>query len=122
MDDEYDVKALLSVNSMIEIDGYHYIVNTIDPKNSTAGTQAITTKNRKLITDTTFPSTGTNTVHSFTNKEVRYAPFTFSTSGKHRLNTEFASDTKIKVDESDRITLDGRTIAKENTTIYNSKL
>ena len=120
MDDEYDVKALLSVNSMLEIDGYHYIVNTIDPKNSTAGTQAITTKARKLTTANTF--TATNTVHSFTNKEVRYAPFTLSTSGKHRLNTEFASDTKIKVNESDRITLDGRTIAKENTTIYNSKL
>jgi prophage tail gpP-like protein len=120
MDDEYDVKALLSVNSMLEIDGYHYIVNSIDTKNSTAGTQAITTKARKLTTANTF--TSTNTVHSFTNKEVRYAPFTLSTSGKHRLNTEFASDTKIKVNESDRITLDGRTIAKENTTIYNSKL
>jgi hypothetical protein len=120
MDDEYDIKALLSVNSMLEIDGYHYIVNSIDTKNLTAGTQAITTKARKLTTANTF--TATNTVHSFTNKEVRYAPFTLSTSGKHRLNTEFASDTKIKVDESDRITLDGRTIAKENTTIYNSKL
>ena len=118
MDDEYDVKALLSVNSMLEIDGYHYIVNTIAAKSG--GTQAITTKARKLTTANTF--TTTNTVHSFTNKEVRYAPFTLSTSGKHRLNTTFASDTKIKVNESDRITLDDRTIAKENTTIYNSKL
>jgi len=128
MDDEYDVKALLSVDSMLEIDGYHYIVNTVQAKTVVSSTgistgiQEITTKNRKLITDTTFPSTGTSTVHEFTNKEVRYAPFTKSASGKHRLNTEFASDTKIKVDESDRITLDGRTIAKENTSIYNSKL
>jgi len=128
MDDEYDIKALLSVDSMLEIDGYHYIVKTIETKTVASATgvstgrQVIKTKNRKLITDTTFPSTGTNTVHLFTNKEVRYAPFTLSTSGKHRLNTEFASDTKIKVNQSDRITLDGRTVAKENTTIYNSKL
>ena len=118
MGDEYDVRALLSVDSMLEIDGYHYIVNTIAVKSG--GTQSITTKARKLTTANTF--TATNTVHLFTNKEVRYAPFTLSTSGKHRLNTTFASDTKIKVDESDRITLDGRTVLKENTTIYNSKL
>ena len=118
MGDEYDVKALLSVDSMLEIDGYHYIVNTIAAKSG--GTQAITTKARKLTTANTF--TPTTTVHLFTNKEVRYAPFTLSTSGKHRLNTTFASDTKIKVNESDRITLDGRTINKENTAIYNSKL
>ena len=118
MGDEYDVKALLSTNSMLEIDGYHYIVNSIAAK--AGGTQNITTKARKLVTANTF--TSTNTVHEFTNKEVRYAPFTISSSSKHRLNTTFASDTKIKVDQSDRITLDERTIAKENTIIHNSKL
>ena len=122
MGEEYDMKAILTTDSMIEVDGYHYIVDTVEDKAASGGTQFITTKNRKLITDNEFPSTGTNTVHQFTNKEVRYAPFTKSVSGKHRLNTTFASDTKVKVDQSDRITIDGRTIAKENTTIYKSKL
>ena len=122
MGEEYDMKAILTTDSMIEVDGYHYIVDTVENKATSGGTQFITTKNRKLVTDNEFPSTGTNTVHQFTNKEVRYAPFTKSVSGKHRLNTTFASDTKVKVDQSDRITMDGRTIAKENTTIHKSKL
>tara|TARA_R100001509_G_scaffold97818_2_gene57028 strand:+ start:1434 stop:7745 length:6312 start_codon:yes stop_codon:yes gene_type:complete len=118
MSNEYDLKAVLGVDSIVEIDGYHYVINTVNIK--AGGVQSFTTKARKLTSANTF--TITSLVHTFSNKAISYSPFTISTSSKHRLNTTFSADTKVKTDEGDRITLDGRTIPKEKTRIYNSKI
>jgi len=112
---EYDYSSILSDNTILEIDGYHYVVASVTARDYTLTTQTFTIDSRKTVNSNIF--VGGNTVHSFTNVDCYIVPYS-----NNKLNVEFAADTTVRHDQSDRLTLDDRTIEVENTKLYNSKL
>jgi len=110
---DYLLSTKLITDAIIYVDGYFYVVNTIQSKSS--GTQDITVKARKTTTAKTFSVT--STVHEFTNSEVKISAYT------GLLNTEnFDSDTQVHYADGNRLTISGATIPKKDSKFYNSKI
>ncbi len=112
---EYDYSSILSDNTILEIDGYHYVVESVAARNYTLTTQTFTIDARKTVNSNVF--VGGATVHTFTSADCYIVPYS-----NNKLNVEFAADTTVRHDQSDRLTLEDRTIEVENTKLYNSRL
>lgn len=124
-DKDIDLRSFLSADSIVLIDDYYYVINAITPKsNSTPLEQAFTIKAKRAKTANTW--TVTPQGETISNKTMYVSPYTGV------LNFEFVTDTEVDinkalVDESNnatgeyRITMNGNTVEKENTKLYNGR-
>ena len=108
---ETELRAILSTNDIVEIDGYQYVVNTVNAQSS--GTQSFTIKDKKLKTANTW--TGSAVAENFTGKTLFLTPYTGV------LNTELEPDTEFNYTQS-RLNIGGITVEKEKTKLYNARL
>ncbi len=108
---ETELRAILSTNDIVEIDGYQYVVNAVNAQSS--GTQSFTVKDKKLRTANTW--TGSAVAENFTGKTLFLTPYTGV------LNTELEPDTEFNYTQS-RLNIDGITVEKEKTKLYNARL
>ena len=104
---EYDYRSILSTGDIIEIGDYYYRVGTVDAPVADEDQTFGVTHNRLKTGKAWYASTTPPTV---TNAEILVSAYS---NGKFNLG--FASDTEIRTDQSDRITMDNHTIAKANT-------
>ena len=111
-DDDYT--AILTTGSIIEVGDYYYRVNVVDAK-ADETKQGFTVSHNRLKTATTW--TASATPPTVTNADIYIVPYS---NGKFNLG--FAADTEIKPAQSNRILLEGHTIDKEDTKLYNSKI
>jgi len=112
---EYDYASILSDNTILEIDGYHYVVASVTARNYTLTTQTFTVDARKTVNSSVFVNGAT--VHAFTNADCYVVPYS-----NNKLNVEFSADTKIRNDQNNRLTLEDKTIELENTKLYNARI
>jgi len=112
---EYDYASILADNTIVEIDGYHYIIASVSTRNYTLTTQTFTIDARKTVNSSVF--VGGSTVHSFSSVDCYVVPYS-----NNKLNVEFAADTEVRHDQSDRLTLENRTVEVKNTKLYNARL
>ena len=111
-DDDYT--AILTTGSIIEVGDYYYRVNVVDAK-ADETKQGFTVSHNRLKTAATW--TASATPPTVTNADIYIVPYS---NGKFNLG--FAADTEIKPAQSNRILLEGHTIDKEDTKLYNSKI
>ena len=110
---DYALSTKLASDSIIKVDGYYYVINAIGSKSS--GTQNFSVKANKTLNATSF--TVAATVHEFDNADVEIAHWTGV------LNTEnFDSDTQVVYADSNRLTVSGVTIPKEQSKFFDSKV
>ena len=104
---EYDYRSILSAGDIIEIGDYYYRVGTVDaPVEDEDQTFAVTHNRLK---------TGKIWIQSNTPPTVTNAEILVSAYSNGKFNIGFASDTEIKTDQNDRITMDNHTISKAST-------
>ena len=108
---EFDLRHKLGTDDIIEVDGYLYVVHTVYAQSS--GTQKIKVKDSKLKSATTW--SGSSNVHSISQKTLFVPPYTGV------LNYDLVSDTEIDY-TTDRITIDGVTIDKNNAKLNDARL
>ena len=124
-DKDIDLRSFLSTNSIVLIDDYYYVINTVSAKsNATQLTQNFSIKAKRAKTAKTW--TVTTQGENISKKTMYVAPYTGV------LNFDFVADTEVDinkalVDESNnatgeyRITMSGNTVEKENTKLYNGR-
>ena len=108
---ETELRAILSTNDIVEIDGYQYVVNTVNAQSS--GTQSFTIKDKKLKTANTW--TGSAVAENFSAKKLFLTPYTGV------INTTLEPDTEYDYTQS-RLKISGSTVDKEHTKLYNARL
>jgi len=108
---ETELRAILSTNDIVEIDGYQYVVNTVNAQSS--GTQSFTIKDKKLKTANTW--TGSAVAENFSAKKLFITPYTGV------INTTLEPDTEYDYTQS-RLKISGSTVDKEHTKLYNARL
>ena len=116
LNSEIDLKHILSVNDIIELNGYHFVVNSIDDKTSDTE-QAIVIKDRKLKTAKVWESS--SVVPTFDREKLFLMPFTGV------LNLNFESDTEVLLDSSGNfqtLTMNGVAVNKTDSKLHKSFL
>ena len=110
-----DLRAVLgagpNANTIVEIDGYYYVVNVVNAQSN--GEQSFTIKNKKTIAANTW--TGSSVAENFSSKEMKVAPYTGV------LNTTLEPDTEFDLDSS-RLSMSDVTIDENESKLYNSRL
>jgi len=119
---EYDYASILADGTIIEVEGYNYVVSNVATRDYTITTQKIYLDAIKPVNNNVFVTQqgelgGSNAVKIVTNVDCYIVPYS-----NNKLNVEFAADTTVRHDQSDRLTLDNRTIEVKNTKLYNSRL
>ena len=109
---ETDLRHNLTTNSIVEIDGYYYVINTVSAPSG--GNQQFTIKNKKLIDANTWDG---NTVAPLVDKKTLYLPH-FSNGG---INLSLNIDTEYEFG-IDRLTMNGHRIEKEDTRLNGARL
>ena len=110
---DYKLSGKISTDTILRIDKYYYVVNTVNDKSGNA--QSFTVKARKTLDATTF--TVATTVHDFSNEVVEIAPWTGV------LNTERVGvDTQVHYADGNRLSISGATINKEDARLYGAKV
>tara|TARA_R110000824_G_scaffold35603_1_gene111367 strand:- start:10783 stop:17742 length:6960 start_codon:yes stop_codon:yes gene_type:complete len=124
-DKDIDLNSFLNTDSIVLIDDYYYVINTITTKsNSSPLEQAFTIKRKRATTAKIW--TDTSQGETVSKKTMFISPYTGV------LNFEFVADTKVNTNQAlvnsagqatgeYRITLNGNTIEKKNTKLYNSR-
>ncbi len=97
-------------NTIVEIDGYHYVVDRVHTQLN--GTQSFIIKDSKAKTANTF--SGSAVAQNFSNKDMQVAQYTGV------LNTTLTPDTEFDLDSS-RLSLSEITVDKEKAKLYNSR-
>lgn len=116
MNSEFDYRSILTTDSIVKINDYYYTVNVINNAWSSAtNSQYFTSKAYKQEKSNVWVSS--STLQSFTDADLYVVHYSNS-----KLNVEFAADTTVRHDQSDRLTLDDRTVEVKNTKLYNSRL
>lgn len=116
MNSEFDYRSILATDSIVKINDYYYTVNVINNAWSSAtNSQYFTSKAYKQENSNVWVSG--STLQSFTDADLYVVHYSNS-----KLNVEFAADTTVRHDQSDRLTLDDRTVEVKNTKLYNSRL
>ena len=116
LNSEIDLKHILSVNDIIELNGYHFVVNSIEDKSSDTE-QAIVIKDRKLKTAKVWESS--SVVPTFDREKLFLMPFTGV------LNLNFESDTEVLLDSNDNfqtLTMNGVAVNKTDSKLHKSFL
>ena len=98
-------------NTIVEIDGYYYVVDTID--NQFNDQQTFKIKDKKTISANTW--TGSAVAENFSSKEMKVAPYTGV------LNTSLEPDTEYDHDSS-RLTMSDVTVDKDKTKLYGARI
>ena len=116
MNSEFDYRSILTTDSIVKINDYYYTVNVINNAWSSAtNSQYFTSKAYKQEKSNVWVSS--STLQSFTDADLYVVHYS-----NNKLNVEFAADTTVRHDQSDRLTLDDRTVEVKNTKLYNSRL
>ena len=115
MNSEFDYRSILATDSIVKINDYYYIINDTSSWSSATNSQYFTSKAYKQENSNVWV-TG-NTLQSFSDADLYVVHYS-----NNKLNIEFAADTKVRHDQSDRLTLDDRTVEVKNTKLYNSRL
>ena len=108
---ETDLRHILSTNDIIELDGYYYVIDAVSAQSS--GTQAFTIKDKKLKAATVW--TGSAVAENISQKTLYLTPYTGV------INFTLEADTEVDY-ASNRISIDGNTIDKDKTKLYNARL
>ena len=108
---ETELRQILGVNDIIQIDGYHYVVASIAAQSG--GTQTITIKDKKLKTANTW--SGNAVAENFSGKTITVPPYTGV------INTSLEPDTEYDYTTS-KLSLGETTVEKEKTSLYNARL
>jgi len=119
---EYDYNSVLTDGTIIEVEGYNYVVSSVSTRNYSTNTQKIYLDAIKTVDSNTFVKvvgglSGSNSVKIVTNAECYIVPYS-----NNKLNVEFLADTKIRNDQNNRLTLEDKTIEIENTKLYNARI
>tara|TARA_R100000988_G_scaffold27287_2_gene13192 strand:- start:9385 stop:16419 length:7035 start_codon:yes stop_codon:yes gene_type:complete len=109
---ETDLRHNLTTNSIVEIDGYYYVINTVSAPSG--GNQQFTIKNKKLIDANTWDG---NTVAPLVDKKTLYLMH-FSNGG---INLNLKIDTEYEY-STNRMTMNGHRIEKEDTRLNGARL
>lgn len=115
IEEDYKKSSSIKSDTIVLIEDYFYIVDTIDDRNA-AGYQEFTTKARRLNTSDYSTWSVTTNIEYFDDVSMRVARF----NDKFRVDIE--SDTEVDYDSNNRLTINNVTIEKENTSLYNSIL
>ncbi len=116
LNSEIDLKHILSVNDIIELNGYHFVVNSIEDKSSDTE-QAIVIKDRKLKTAKVWESS--SVVPTFDREKLFLMPFTGV------LNLDFEGDTEVLLDSNGNfqtLTMNGVAVNKTDSKLHKSFL
>ena len=112
----FDYRSILATDTIIKIDNYYYIINNANTAwSSSTNSQQFTSKAYKQENSNVWVTSPT--LQNFTDAELYVVHYS-----NNKLNIEFAADTTVRHDQSDRLTLDNRTIEVKNTKLYNSRL
>ena len=111
---KYDYSAILGADSIILIGEYYYRVNAIDAKADNVN-QKFSVSHKRLKTASTW--TADTTPPTVTSSDIYVSVYSNS-----KLITGFSADTEIITSQSNRITMDNHTVAKESTKLYNSRV
>lgn len=116
LDSNYDLKSILAANSIVKIKGYYYVVDTVATKvrDSAGDYQQFTIKAKREETANTWTVSSTPEAAAGNNHPILVAGYT------HVLNVKFEADTEYDINQS-RLTLNGRTIDKEDAKLYNAR-
>ena len=116
MNSEFDYRSILTTDSIVKINDYYYTVNVINNAwSSITNSQYFTSKAYKQEKSNVWVISPT--IQNFTDAELYVVHYS-----NNKLNVEFSSDTTVRHDQSDRLTLDNRTVEVKNTKLYNSRL
>ena len=133
-DKDIDLRSFLSENSIVLIDDYYYVINVVGAKaNATPLKQNFSIKAKRAKTANTWTVTAEG--ETISNKTLYIAPYTSGKVGSvvtPVLNFDFTSDTKVDINKplvntagtatgEYMITMNGNSIDKENTKLYNSR-
>lgn len=108
---DFDLRQVLSTNDIVLIGDYYYVINAVSAQSS--GTQSFTIKNKKLTTANTW--SGSAVAEDVDNQILYLSPYTGV------INTEFVPNTEFNY-TTNKLSVEGSTIQKENTNLYKSKL
>ena len=116
LDSNYDLKSILATNSIVKIKGYYYVVDTVATKvrDSAGDYQQFTIKAKREENANTWTVSSTPEAAAGNNHPILVAGYT------HVLNVKFEADTEYDINQS-RLTLNGRTIDKEDAKLYNAR-
>ena len=108
---EFDLRQVLSVNDIVLIGNYYYVINVVSAQSS--GTQSFTIKDKKLNSANTW--TGSAVAENVDNKTLYLSPYTGV------LNTEFSANTEFNYTTS-KLSVEGNRINKENVLLHKANL
>jgi hypothetical protein len=110
---ENDLRHILSAGDVVLIEDYLYVVNVVSAPDASAKTQDFSITAKKTKTAKTW--TLSATVQSVDRKTLTLTPYTGV------LNTTLLPDTELDY-TTQRLTIDGNTIDKEDTRLYKSRI
>ena len=116
MTTEMNLKHMLSVNDIVEVDGYYLVINSVGTKGSDTQ-QSIVIKDYKTLSANTW--TGSATAPTIIGKTMYLMPY----SGV--LNYNFESDSEVKITSAgvfQTVTMGGVAIKKEDSKMYGATL
>jgi hypothetical protein len=109
---ETDLRHNLTTNSIVEIDGYYYVINTVSAPSG--GNQQFIIKNKKLINANTWDG---NIIAPLVDKKTLYLSH-FSNGG---INLNLKMDTEYDYG-TNRMTMNGHRIEKEDSRLNGARL
>ena len=115
LDSNYDLRNILADNSIILIKGYYYVVSSVPAKVrvSSGDYQIINIKAKRAVSAANWTVSTTPEAAAGNNHPIRVAPYTKA------LNVDFEADTVFNFTQN-RLTLNDRTINKEDAKLYNA--